>query len=235
MTIHSVCAVQIPTAMPADLFNELVVHMPNDRRERTLRFVKKEDAYRSLFSEMLIKTQIQKLIGIPIEAIQMDKNKYGKPYIKGCDNLHFNVSHSGLWVVAALSECAVGIDIEEKKAFDFLAIGERFFAAEEIQALLHASDQLDYFYLIWTMKESLIKHVGMGLSLPLNAFSIRTDSENGSFTFYEDECYWFQPYAIHDDYKMAVCYKDGTGLPPQKVAVLDTGELITSFLNSVRS
>ena len=45
----------------------------------------------------------------------VETDKHGKPYFANSD-LKFNLSHSGRYVVAAVSDFEVGIDIQKKKA-----------------------------------------------------------------------------------------------------------------------
>ncbi|MCL0028295.1 hypothetical protein M1M88_01070 [Peptococcaceae bacterium] len=43
------------------------------------------------------------------------ENDYGKPFLKNTNDLYFNVSHSGEWVVCAIHHHPIGIDIEQVK------------------------------------------------------------------------------------------------------------------------
>lgn len=42
-------------------------------------------------------------------------DKFGKPYFEDTD-IHFNISHSGCYVIAAVSDEDIGIDIQKIKA-----------------------------------------------------------------------------------------------------------------------
>lgn len=85
----------------------------------------------------------------------------------------FNISHSGAWVVCAIADTEVGIDVEEIKPIDF-SVSQCFFSKREHQQLMMQREELRlaYFYNLWTMKESYIKCKGKGLSIPLNSFTV---------------------------------------------------------------
>ena len=88
-------------------------------------------------------------------TIKRDKN--GKPRKEG---VYFNVSHGGEYVVLALAPYEVGVDVEPVKGTE-----EDIFshiATEEERAC-------DDFYLVWTLKESLLKCVGSGIVSDLRA------------------------------------------------------------------
>lgn len=63
---------------------------------------------------------------------------------------------------------------EEKIIPIDLRIGKRFFINKEYEYIMNKNliSRLEYFYEIWTLKESYIKAVGMGLSISLNSFNI---------------------------------------------------------------
>lgn len=101
-------------------------------------------------------------------------NSYGKSDFIGT-NVHFNLSHSGIFVLCALSQSEVGCDIEQIAKDDF-KIAERFFHQDEIN-FLKAKQKVHYdtkadFYRIWTLKEAFLKAKGCGLNQTLKSFSV---------------------------------------------------------------
>lgn len=188
-------------------FSKLLIYISEEKQERIKRFHKFEDACRSLIGDVLIRYIICKNLNLKNEKLVFRKNEYGKPFLFGSSNIHFNVSHSGEWVVCAIHSLPVGIDIELIQPIDF-SIAERFFLKDEYKDLMIKSDfiKLSYFYELWTLKESYIKAVGKGLSINLNSFSIKVSRSNIIITT-ENEfkgCF-FKKYDIDQKYKMAVC------------------------------
>jgi phosphopantetheinyl transferase len=105
----------------------------------------------------------------------------GKPQIASSTvRLDFNVSHSGDWVVCAVTAGgAVGVDIEQERPnLDLLRLGRRVLADSEYQRLLSlpAREQPGLFHDYWTLKESWIKYTGQGLAAGLQGFSFGLDS-----------------------------------------------------------
>lgn len=84
------------------------------------------------------------------------------------ENLDFNLSHSGDWVVCAVGrDCRLGIDIElpvRRRACRALA-GE-YFAVAESEGLANLADDAceEQFYRLWTLKESCLKARKTGIS-----------------------------------------------------------------------
>jgi len=74
--------------------------------------------------------------------------------------LFISLSHSGGYVILAISEQPVGIDIEQfGQRTRALSIAKKVFTTEQQQALdgLPEADRLQHFYLLWTQKEALVK------------------------------------------------------------------------------
>ena len=67
---------------------------------------------------------------------------------------------------AVNKEGRVGIDIERMKPLNFAEF-RSYMTTEEWNTMQEVSDQLEYFYELWTVKESVIKGEGRGLSIPL--------------------------------------------------------------------
>ena len=128
-----------------------------------------KDKKLSILSEVLLKIAFDTL-NIN-SSFNYKYNKQGKPYLEDIGNIKFNISHSGEYVICLVSNDEVGCDIEEIKDIN-LNIANKFFYNTEYTNIFNSSNKIDTFYRYWTLKESFIKSVGLGLSLDLNSFEI---------------------------------------------------------------
>ncbi|WP_010250348.1 4'-phosphopantetheinyl transferase family protein [Acetivibrio cellulolyticus] len=199
--------VRINTQIEKHIFDELLSLTSKEEQERIGRFRKFEDALRGLTSNILLRYIIASSLGRKNNCIYFSKSEYGKPYIAGNENFHFNLSHSGDWVVCAVDNMPVGIDVEKIHDVD-LNLSARFFSEEEHSYLitLDEKERREAFFELWTLKESYIKADGRGLSIPLNSFSFTIIGKSITFktTNQLKECY-FKQYEINNSYKLAVC------------------------------
>jgi phosphopantetheine--protein transferase-like protein len=98
-------------------------------------------------------------------------NKAGKPFLElQHSSLHFNASHGRAGGVVVVSEASpLGVDIEFLRPIDEAAFAERILSPKERQ--LHLSNppeaRLKSIFTYWTVKEALIKALGIGLNLNL--------------------------------------------------------------------
>ncbi|MCR1974329.1 4'-phosphopantetheinyl transferase superfamily protein [Clostridium sporogenes] len=179
------------------------------KRQVIEKFINKKDKIRSLVGEILVKTIITEKLNISNRDIIFRKNQYGKPYLIEYPNLKFNISHSGNFVVCAIDNKPIGVDIEEVKNIEYEGIVENFFSVSEVDYIIKQdiNVQLNKFYEIWVLKESYIKCCGQGLSIPLKSFSINIEEyENIKVTInnkYKE--HKFKSFDIDLNYKMAVC------------------------------
>jgi 4'-phosphopantetheinyl transferase len=156
-----------------DLFSKMLTSVSNIRKQRTLRYRKQHDRLHSLISELLSVYMFTKNCPRHLKLIEFKKNKYGKPYIANCPDFHFNISHSENWVVGCYDTKPIGIDVEYiQNNIDHLDLAYKIFHPSELKAYLSTPIELrvSRFFEIWTLKESVIKAVGTGLSLPLTTF-----------------------------------------------------------------
>ncbi len=68
------------------------------------------------------------------------KGEHGKPHITG-HPIHYNISHSGQYVVLVVADSEVGVDVQEKKGRRLSAMAKRFFSEEEYQQLTMCADR----------------------------------------------------------------------------------------------
>ena len=119
----------------------------------------------------------------------------GKPYIKDMEDFFFNLSHSGDMAVIAVSDREVGVDIQKLKHFNDSLVDHVFnkedlkLAAELAEELADASSSsntagagdssFDQVYTrMWSMKESVMKHTGKGLSLDPKVITLKRAQVN---------------------------------------------------------
>lgn len=135
------------------------------------------------------------------------RGEHGKPYIERRDDVFFNLSHSGEYVVCALSTSEVGVDIERKGKVR-IGVARRFFHPCEVELLenLSGPQQAELFFRYWSVKESFLKYTGSGLSSPLSGFKvcfagdgIRLEKEHSRIPVDIREC------QIDDGYSCFVC------------------------------
>jgi len=90
----------------------------------------------------------------------------GKPYLADIP-LYFSLSHSGRFVLCAVSGREIGADIQKIRKGSEERIARRFFAAQEQEALAACSDEearLRLFYELWAKKEAYGKLTGQGIA-----------------------------------------------------------------------
>lgn len=194
------------------LYRQLLPYVSESRRQAAARYVHPIDALRTVAGEALARVAICQRLGISNGTLTFGQNEYGRPLLMKPTGFDFNVSHAGDWVVCAFGDRTLGIDVEQIRSID-LSLAERFFAPGEQRAVLDKPTErarLVYFFQIWTLKESYVKTLGKGLSIPLDAFEVaavepRSDRtalawlESGRPTAY------FRQYFLDEDHVMSVC------------------------------
>lgn len=97
----------------------------------------------------------------------------GKPYLLDSQGLFFNGSHSGDFMVCAISDTPVGVDIQKILPKDNPeALIRRFMTPEDLSEFRACPEKnrLQCFYDLWAGKESYIKYLGTGFKTPMARF-----------------------------------------------------------------
>lgn len=154
----------------AALFERLVRTVPRARQEKVRAFRNAQAARLSLAAGLLLNTALG---DCGLQAGELRTGEYGKPYFPALPDFHFSLSHSGSMALCAVSALPLGCDIEQIRG-DRLSLAGRFFHPEECAWLrsFPAGERQAAFFAIWTGKESFIKAIGRGLSLPLDSFCV---------------------------------------------------------------
>ncbi|MFE4880098.1 4'-phosphopantetheinyl transferase family protein [Bacillus mycoides] len=198
---------KIPKNIENHLFNQFSNLISNEKRERMKRLLNLCDINRTLIGDLLIRSLICQKYKINNEEIKFIYNEYGKPFVQNFSDFHFNISHSGEWVVCATANSNVGIDIERVSDIEALKLANEFFSEEEFYDLsnMNSDEQINYFFDLWTLKESYIKTIGKGLYIPLNSFSVKKESR--TLISYKNipQNFYFRQYNIESNYKISAC------------------------------
>lgn len=169
-------------------WREILAELPPERQSRVLALRREEDRQRCAGAGQLLQWALARR-GVPPAKQQLTANPYGRPELEGREDLWFSLSHSGPWIVCAVAEQPVGVDVELPRD-GYAAIARRFFSPEETAQLRDETD----FLRVWTAKEAFLKALGRGLTLPLTSFQVELAPE-GAF-LHQDKSPL--PYRLHE-------------------------------------
>ncbi len=204
-----VYTLNIEKSLPSHLKEIFLQQVSEEKRCKIARYRREIDGQRTLLGEVLIRVMLGGHLKISPKHLVFKENEYGKPYLEG-NPLYFNISHSGDWVVAAISDAPVGIDVEQVRQAD-LGIAERFFAVSEynaIKASAYKDKQNQLFYTLWSGKESYIKMIGKGLTISLDSFTLTYQEEKLTLkSAYEGQEAYFTVYPFEEEYSLVVCHE----------------------------
>jgi len=148
-------------------------------RERAGRFAFEKDQARFISCRASLRLLLSRYIGIPPDKIVFRYEPQGKPALAGVAGWQFNLSHSRDLAAVAISRYdAIGIDLELiDPGFPRDEVASDLLAPDELHdlAFLPPTQQPEYFFQLWALKEALLKAVGGGFSLDPRAIRIRLD------------------------------------------------------------
>ena len=162
-----------------------------DRQDKVARYLMPADRARCLVGGLLM----SRILSIS-DASQLKFNSYGKPSLSNC---FFNLSHSGMYVIMAVSDAEIGVDIEQILPYSD-DVAKKCFVLEEYRWLKQQGD-LASFYALWTAKESIMKASGLGLQMAPESFDVLPVAD-GPRTVRGKT--WFLYRHIHDGHQICI-------------------------------
>ena len=115
----------------------------------------------------LLEKALWDAFGLELQKEEIAVGSCGKPYLVQHPEIHYNISHSGCYVVCAVSGSEVGIDIQEKRVIALDKIGRKIFSPEEYREFLKSEEKQDIFFRQWVRIESYLKWTGEGITRKL--------------------------------------------------------------------
>ena len=195
-------------------FSEYYKMMSHERRRKIDSCLLIKDKRLSLGAGILMDEGLS-AYGLCEREVVVANRENGKPHLPLYPYIHFNLSHSASRALAVFAGVETGCDIEQVQLAD-LALAQRFFTRKEYEFIVGQQgrrQQDEAFFRLWTLKESFLKAVGMGLGLSLDAFEITVSSQGKiSIDWKSDEAgdfrcghFTFREYRM-GEYCAAVCF-----------------------------
>ena len=146
--------------------------LSTDERERAGRFRFPTDQDRFIVGRGGLRWILSECMDVDGAKLLFRTGSHGKPFLVDYNShVEFNVSHAGDCVLIGITQdaqCGVDIELPHPRVPE-LEIAERFFCSREVEWMSRTKIG---FTRLWTMKEAVMKAVGWGLSIPLNAIDM---------------------------------------------------------------
>ncbi len=133
-------------------------------QQQAARYARPADQLRFRVGRGGLRYLLGQRLGQPPATIALRAGRFGKPQLAEPAGVHFNVAHSGDWVVVALAAREIGIDLEQiVPDFDFADVAAQRFNSPERRLLALSHEPQLAFYHLWTQLEARAKASGLGL------------------------------------------------------------------------
>ena len=172
-------AMNLSAVLPEERWHVLLEGLPEERQRRALACRRAEDGARIAGAGWLLRQALD-WWGIPPAQQAFIKNPWGKPKLLNQTRPQFSLSHSGPWVLCAVGDAPLGVDIESSRCT--MQMASRFFHPREaaFAASLPPEEQAEALCRLWVAKEAFLKAEGTGLHRPLSSFCVRLTKEVAS-------------------------------------------------------
>ena len=173
----------------ADRQAQLARVLNEQERHRAERFRFEEHRRRFIVRRGVLRLILAHYTGMAPEAICFTSDATGKPGIDSPAAVHalkFSASSSqALGAVAPADDRELGLDLEQVRPDRDHDLITREFSGHEAAGLrcLEPERRTAAFFDLWTCKEAYLKGKGLGLSVPLDQFTIAIDSASPRLTW----------------------------------------------------
>lgn len=165
------------------------------------------------FTRYLVRTLLSFYLGqnTPKELV-FNNNYFGKPHLEQDPTFNFNISHSGSLILLAISKGKfIGIDLEIKNDH-VIELIENYrntvFNLNELAEIASSNDMYCKIHTIlkyWTIKESYLKSIGIGLVNDL--LNVNINYSKNTVQYFDYPMLFFYKICINSDY-VSHCVSD---------------------------
>ena len=152
----------------AEIFSHFFQQLPPPIQNKISKFRNWEDSQRCLLGNALLIRGLE-FLGLTYSLNNLKYTEYKRPFFD--DLIDFNISHSGEYIICAISTTnKVGVDVEKMKDIPINNF-KNIFSDEEWNNV-STDKSLRSFYTYWTKKEAFLKAIGTGMNIPLKNITI---------------------------------------------------------------
>jgi 4'-phosphopantetheinyl transferase len=152
-----------PADAPADA--QLAALLSPTEQQHAARFIDVQARRRFLAGRAALRRLLAAESATTPTRVALTVDRFGKPQAAAAPA--FNLAHSGAYVLIALADAAVGVDLEQSRPLpDAAALAQRVMTAAEYRAWqrLAAAERSAVLLQLWVAKEALLKCDGRGLT-----------------------------------------------------------------------
>jgi 4'-phosphopantetheinyl transferase len=132
---------------------------------RAKKYYKEEDYYRFLIARISLRILLAKYTNQHPAKINFVLGANKKPLVVNVPGLHYNISHCKDWVLIAIADVEVGVDVEKvDPLFPFEDIITSSFSSQEQAFVTQNPASRRAFFQTWTRKEAFVKATGEGIN-----------------------------------------------------------------------
>ncbi len=175
-------------------FDWMKTAMP-ERWAKSQRFVREQDRLMCLGAGYLLRS----VAGIESES-ELTLTENGKPI--AVSKADFSLSHSGERSAIVINNGKIGLDIE-KIEDEFPKEAQMIFTEEEKTFCRNAPNPNICAYQLWTMKESVLKAIGLGFSIDPASFCVLPALSREPVKIGDNV--WHIACGVFDGYSCSVC------------------------------
>jgi 4'-phosphopantetheinyl transferase len=177
---------RIPVPADAAHASDISHLLTPQEQARGGRFKRLEDRLRFELGRAATRRLLARYLGLAPQQVGIDVDGSGKPRLSASTaaeerRVHFNLSHSGGWILVAFARSfAVGIDVEVVRATSVSADLMAYVLSDnETRMLRDLPEERRHaaFFRCWTSKEAFVKGVGIGLSVALREIEVCIDPD----------------------------------------------------------
>jgi 4'-phosphopantetheinyl transferase len=140
---------------------EAKLYLNREEVQRAQQFVLHQHRHHFVMRRALLKIVLSQYAKIDPKVVRISYGQYRKPYLANNEHIYFNFSHTDTkGVLVVTKQGQIGIDIELIRPLeDMVGILNRIASVDEQSWV---GNSLERFFILWTIKEALIKCQGTG-------------------------------------------------------------------------